>query len=149
MSLSPPLIQSQIDTTILFKNLPSEVRTAIAKVSRPRPFKVGEGLLCEGRPNSMLYLIVTGRVNVWTEADGVMVALKTLGPGDYFGEVGFIGGGRPATATVEAIHPGTALTFHRDEMTPLLTTHPSVLKVLRQLTLHRAKATIKKIAGEP
>ncbi len=58
----------------------------------------GQELLREGSPPHEFFLIVAGSVAI--DRDGVR--LNTLGPGDYFGEIALLDGGRrSATATAE------------------------------------------------
>ena len=89
MSLSKSIIKKQIDTSILFKTLDEQAREELSQIALSRPFKDLDILIAEGAINNELFLIVSGNVHVWTSAEDIFIDLKDLGPGDYFGEVGF------------------------------------------------------------
>jgi len=66
-------------------------------------YRPGQMIIKEGDFGIALYRIITGTVRVLKETDGGSLLLFELGPGDIFGEMVFIDGGRsPRTATVEA-----------------------------------------------
>ena len=138
------LIKHQINHSILFKSLDDEARDAVAQIAQAQPFEAQEVLLEEGQTNNNLYLLSTGKVHIWTSSESIIVELKDLGPGDFFGEVGFLRE-QPATATVEALQPGIVIVFPKNEMNAVLKDHPTVARILNQLTIHRAKDTITKL----
>ena len=66
--------------------------------------KPGQRLITEGQPTEAFYILTSGTVKV--ERQGKPTA--TLGPGEFFGEIGMLDNG-PATATVVADGNGEAL----------------------------------------
>lgn len=146
MSLSPFLIKSQIDASLLFKDLPEDARAQLQAIAVGHRFEAREVLIAEDDPSAHLCMLVTGKVRIWTTNEaGRAVDLKYLQAGHYFGEVGFLTG-QPATANVEAIEPGLVLAFPNEALAAILAPFPHIKQILTQLTLHRAKDTIGKLA---
>jgi len=58
----------------------------------------------EGDPGESAYIMVSGRCEVYKTIDGERVTLRTLGPGDVFGETAILSPG-PRTASVVALEP--------------------------------------------
>ncbi len=61
-------------------------------------------ILREGEPGDDAYYIRSGRCEVSTLRDGVRVLLRTLGPGEVFGETAVFTG-QPRNASVRAVEP--------------------------------------------
>jgi CPA2 family monovalent cation:H+ antiporter-2 len=74
----------------LFANLTPEQREVLVLHFQPHTAEPGERVIRAGDPADALYLISKGEVEV--AVDGVR--LKTQGPGDFFGEVALLSGGR-------------------------------------------------------
>lgn len=64
----------------------------------------GQTLITEGQPTGAFYILTSGTVNVTRQGKPT----ATLGPGEFFGEIGMLDNG-PATATVVADGPGEAM----------------------------------------
>src|SRR5262249_54148429 len=63
----------------------------------------GDTIVAEGDPADRFYVIAHGEVSITRRSpDGDEIALATLGPGQFFGEVGILADTR-RTATVRAI----------------------------------------------
>ena len=104
--------------------LVADVRSRLHSVVE-RAFKAGDVVFKEGDFPDRLYLIGKGEAQVTKEAGGgSLVVLATLGPGEFFGEIGIIGN-TPRTATVRAATDLETLSIHRDYFTSLLTYLPS------------------------
>ena len=74
----------------LFAGLTPEQREVLVLHFQPHTAEPGERVIRAGDPADALYLISKGEVEI--AIDGVR--LKTQGPGDFFGEVGLLSGGR-------------------------------------------------------
>jgi CPA2 family monovalent cation:H+ antiporter-2 len=74
----------------LFANLTPEQREVLVLHFQPHTAEPGERVIRAGDPADALYLISRGEVEV--TVDGMR--LKTQGPGDLFGEVALLSGGR-------------------------------------------------------
>ena len=74
----------------LFANLTPEQREVLVLHFQPHTAEPGERIIRAGDPADALYLISKGEVEI--AIDGTR--LKTQGPGDFFGEVGLLSGGR-------------------------------------------------------
>jgi LmbE family N-acetylglucosaminyl deacetylase len=74
-------------------------------------FPAGSYLIEQGEASSMMYFLLSGRVEVRREGeDGRVRVVDQSGPGEFIGEVG-IATGRPRNAHVVALDDVTSLTF--------------------------------------
>src|SRR3954463_121840 len=66
-----------------------------------RKHRAGTTLFREGDPGRTMYVIRSGRVNIWKRIAESEITLAVLGPGEFFGEMALLEGlPRSASATV-------------------------------------------------
>src|SRR2546430_17664172 len=86
----------------LFSSLDSKATAELGEYLTIHDYP-GAATICRtGDPGDAMYLIDVGKVQISiTDADGHVVTLAELGPGDFFGEMAMLDGqGRSADATV-------------------------------------------------
>jgi CRP/FNR family transcriptional regulator, cyclic AMP receptor protein len=84
----------------LFADLTGPERAALDACLRIRTFPAQVMIVHEGDPSHSLYLILEGRVKVFTGTeDGREALLCTQAAGEYFGEMGLLDGA-PRSASV-------------------------------------------------
>jgi serine/threonine-protein kinase len=81
----------------------------------PRPFPAGTLIVREGDIADEAYVITAGKCEAFREERGRRVLLKTLGPGDVFGE-GALFAGEPRNANVVAIEDVTCVVVAREAL---------------------------------
>jgi CRP-like cAMP-binding protein/Zn-dependent protease len=110
----------------LFASLkPRERDLLISKLTLGH-FAAGETIVEQGTPGEYFYLIKRGRVSVsMVDSLGHSRELRTLGPGQYFGEIALLLSA-PRTASVRAIEEVETWMLHRADFTDLLTSYLSV-----------------------
>jgi thioredoxin reductase (NADPH) len=87
---------------LAFPQAPREVVATAASRMRILTFPPGSVVIREGDPSDRFFVIAKGQAVVaQRDGSGGERELSTLGPGDYFGEVGIING-HPRNATVRA-----------------------------------------------
>jgi hypothetical protein len=72
----------------------------------------GDIIIREGDAGEAAYIIVSGNVRAFREADGREETLTTMGPGDVFGEMALLLD-EPRAASVQAVEPVTLLVLDR------------------------------------
>ena len=102
-------------------------RVALARLVahiEPQPIKAGAVVCEQDDPSEALYIVVRGRLGVFVRADaGTERRISSLGPSDYFGEIGLlVPGTRSATVRVEA--DGELLRLDREAFLRLLDEDP-------------------------
>jgi CRP-like cAMP-binding protein len=112
----------------LFADLPEHDRALIAEAAAESEAAVGDALVTEGDFGYALYAIESGTAVV--THDGAEI--RTLGPGDVFGEIAVIASGR-RTATVVATSPMRLITLFNRDVWRLERTAPDAAKRLRGL----------------
>lgn len=105
----------------LFAGLPRKELERVAENLAERTFAAGDTIASEGESGVGFFVIESGSAIVSQGGE----TIRTLGPGDYFGEVALIDKG-PRSATVVAesdlrCHGMTAWEFR-----PLVQTHPEI-----------------------
>jgi len=99
------LLQKRIASQRLMEALPGLDATALQRLLPgflPFSCPVGTVLIREGDPADAFYLVLSGQVQVMRRSEqGPDVAIATLGPGQYFGELGLLTG-HPRNASVVA-----------------------------------------------
>jgi CRP-like cAMP-binding protein len=83
-------------------------------------FPAGTEIVREGDAGDRFYIVSSGRLEVST-AGG---PLRSLGPGDWFGEIALLRD-VPRTATVAAASDVTLFSLERDEFVGAVTGHPA------------------------
>ncbi|MEX0816794.1 MAG: cyclic nucleotide-binding domain-containing protein [Gaiellales bacterium] len=108
----------------------------LAKRTEDLEVEAGKALAREGEPGSEFFVIVEGEVSVTKDGQEI----RTLGPGDFFGEIALIED-RPRTATVTAKTPLRFFVLTRQNFRSLLQQQPELEeKVIRALE-ERVRAT--------
>jgi CRP-like cAMP-binding protein len=100
-------------------DLPEDDVAALEQRAEMRAFEAGETLIRESEPIQSIFLIKSGTVEVSRMMRGKRVVLARCGAGEIFGEIGFLDG-QPATATVTAVEPASALEINRIRMSVYL-----------------------------
>lgn len=122
----------------------------IARHATPRTFAKGSVVISEGDEALALYVIVSGRVKVYTTThDGKEIILRLHGPGEYFGELTLLDGAT-RSASVNAIEPCKLLVLPKSKFVECSANHPQLyLKLLKDLSSRVRQLTdeLKQVAS--
>jgi CRP/FNR family transcriptional regulator, cyclic AMP receptor protein len=111
----------------LFSDLDDAERKQIASSMKSRTFSAGQEIAVEGESGVGFFVIEDGQAKVTVGGDEV----RTLGPGEYFGEVALITqGARTATVTADTDLKTYGMTFW--EFRPLVEDTPALAWKLLQ-----------------
>jgi CRP-like cAMP-binding protein len=104
----------------LFQSLPGEKLRKVADIARHRDVAAGEVIFREGDSGDEMYLLLSGKVRISKNLEGVgEEALTILEPGSYFGEMALIDDS-PRSADARA-HSACALgILRRDDLDQLM-----------------------------
>jgi CRP-like cAMP-binding protein len=116
----------------LFESLEPEHLEALAAVVSEVDAVEGQALATEGDFGHALYAIESGTADVSRNGD----TLRTLGPGDVFGEVAILKAGR-RTATVTAASPMKLIAIFKRDVWSLERSSPETSERLRSLIAER------------
>jgi CRP-like cAMP-binding protein len=118
---------SGLATIPLFASLEEQERDRLARVCSTITVEAGTTLVHEGDFGYALFAIVSGSAEV--SQDGSVV--RTLGPGDVFGEIAVLSGGR-RTASVTASTPMELVAVMNRDVWRLESEHPDTGEALRR-----------------
>ena len=117
----------------LFAGLSDAQRERVAAWMEERTANEGERVVPEGASGYEFYVIESGTVEVTREG----ALIRTLGPGDFFGEMALVGSSARRAASVVATSPLRALVVHGLEFRELETQLPDVAERIRATMLAR------------
>jgi len=113
----------------LFAGMDRRQSEQIARLLKERRFQKGETVILEGSGGAAFFLIDSGEATVSQKG----VVLRTIGPGDHFGELALIDGG-PRTATVTAATDLVCYGLTFWEFRPLIERNGTIAwKILQEL----------------
>ena len=119
----------------LFSSLDAKTTAALGEYLTIHDYPKAATIFRTGDPGDAMYLIDVGKVRISiTDADGAVVTLAELGPGDFFGEMAMLDGhGRSANAITTDDARLAKLT--RDDFLTFMRSDPQVtLELLTALT---------------
>jgi len=127
----------------LFGNLSDEQLADISALTRCIRFAEGEQIVVENEEGDTLYQIVSGQVAVIkTMAEGDHREVARLGAPAIFGEMSVFNE-EPRSATVRALEQCVLLEVERNDLRPLLESHPAIVEQLAQSISERRAALLK------
>lgn len=118
----------------IFAGLPTPRLEAAARDLGEVPMAARDVVVRQGDAADRFYLIAEGTLRVTQTRDGKQVELRTLGPGDVFGEIGLLNRS-PRTATVTALTDGRLLALDGEDFLELVSSGPGLSS--RLLDLYR------------
>ena len=131
-----PAAMKMLETVPIFSNITNRERESLSRVAVERSFAPGEQIVQEGEKGVGFYLLTEGSAEV-KRKDHV---LKTLGPGEFFGEMALFEDS-PRNAGVFATKPTKCLVFSRWEFWAFVMDKPTVLRAMLEELAHRLTET--------
>jgi CRP-like cAMP-binding protein len=119
----------------IFKGLSDKQLSTLAANFSDRSFRTGQELTAEGQGAAGFFVIESGEADVTVDGE----FRRTLGPGDYYGEIALIDGGL-RTATITAKSDGRAWGLTPWQFRPLLEEHASIAWPLLEAMAVRIRA---------
>ncbi len=116
----------------LFSQLPEADRDKISEFVDAVDVPGGETLIAEGEQAYQFFVVEHGQAEVSVEGEPV----RTLGPGDFFGEIGLLLTGR-RTATVTSVSPMTLVTIFDSKFRTVEQQYPEIAARLREAVKER------------
>jgi len=108
----------------LFALLDQKERKSLAKLLNTKHLDKGDTVFSYGDAGDALYLVRSGRVEVFVEnTEGEKILLAQNEAGDLFGEISLLDGGA-RTATAVCVEETEVLTLDREHLLKFITQHP-------------------------
>lgn len=145
--VSDGLIVNQYVAEAFPKLDPLQLSSA-AEHLRPRRYAAGQIVVRQGERADRFYIIVSGRAEVFLERpDEAPVILTTLQPGEYFGEIGVLRGGKRTASVRASLDDGLdVLSLGRDALLQVLkrseATHAQIERSIDERLLPPVDVTI-------
>jgi len=125
-----------VDQVQLFSSLGKRERRKLADGLKERRYSSGDALSSEHEGGIGFFLVAEGSATVTVNGN----PRRTLGPGDYFGEMALITG-EPRSAAITADTEMVAYVLSQWNFKPLVLDHPEVAWELLRVLAHRLRAT--------
>jgi CRP-like cAMP-binding protein len=121
----------------LFADLDKRALEKVALLSETLDVRAGDEVTKEGRLAWEFFVIENGTADV--KQDGAVIGM--LGPGDFFGEIGLLGGGDRRTATVMATSPMQLIVLTAGRLATIEREMPGVSEQIRAALAQRMANT--------
>ena len=129
-----------------FVPLQETEREELAEDANMHVFSAGEMIIREGDPGRSVYIILDGRVKVFTRDDGGNeLPLATLGVGQFFGEMSLVSG-KPRSSSVAALELSVLVELSYASMAKVIDQNLAVKEVLEEYHKVRKQDTLDKLA---
>jgi len=118
------------DRLSVFEPLSAEEKALLATKLIRRHFDTGEKLVVQGAKFESVQFVSYGVLEMARQvADGRVLKVQKIGPGDAFGEVSLLTGAA-ANTTIKAITPGLLLGLRSEDLKPILESRPELVELV-------------------
>jgi hypothetical protein len=146
-SIAPPTAATGPLAGAFFAPLPPSNRAGVLQRFRRRMVTTGATVIRRGEAGHGLVVVVRGRLDLHAErADGVPIALGTVGPGEFIGEASLLAGG-PAAAAVVAAADSELLVLAAADFHEVLRSFPALRVELEAVAARRARDHEQRLRG--
>lgn len=147
-ALSGPETLELLGRVPLFGELSPRELERVVSVAVPRSFPRGVRVFHEGDDSDACYVVRGGDLRVTREhSDGRAIALATLGPGDFFGELAMLDGGS-RSASVETLSDTDLLALPARDMRRVIAEHGDIAAKLIVALTRRLRETNERVARQ-
>lgn len=118
--------------------IPLELLTKLVAVGDTRPYNRGDVLVSEGDAADSVYILVSGRLKVFTcDAKGRELVYNVMRPGEFFGEMLLDGGRR--SASVKSTEPSECIVVAFAEFREFMRKNPAFAEFLIVTLIQRLR----------
>lgn len=135
MNADPLELQQLVRRVPQFAGGSLEARDAVVCVARARRTKPGERIIARGAPGDALFFIVEGTFEARLSQGNV-----SMGPGEFFGEIGLLYG-QERTATVVSASDGLLLVIPGECLNRVYLSFPQMQALLDKSARERLQRT--------
>src|SRR4051794_11861529 len=147
MSAALPSGAELIGRIPLFAQLEQGERDALHRLLRTREYAANDTIFWIGEPGDEFFIIEEGRVVIsYTDEQGAEVTLATLDPGQFFGELSLLDGGR-RTGSARALIDARMLVLNREQFQTFVKRHPSSAIHMMEVLGRRQRDNLEKLRG--
>lgn len=118
-------ISSFLKETAIFQGMPKRTLREVARLIHKRRYYAGETIFFQGQAGTGVYLLLSGKVEITSQREGISLRLATLEKGAFFGELALFQD-EPRSATAVALEDCVLLGFFQPELKILLETKPRI-----------------------
>lgn len=131
----------------LFAEMSAGERADLERLLQPRAYEPHHAIFWIGEPGDEFYIVKSGHVVIcYPDEKGTEVTLAVLGPGQFFGELSLLDGGR-RTATARAQTAAHLLSLGRETFHQFILKHPAgAIHILTTLG-RRQRENLDKLRG--
>jgi CRP/FNR family cyclic AMP-dependent transcriptional regulator len=127
-----------------FAHLDESALRELAPHGTVRSFAKNAVVVSEGDETDSLYILLSGRVKAYvSEEDGREVVLRTVGVGDYFGEMVLDGG--PRSASVMTLESCRFFVIPRGDIEGLIDRNPAFARHLIHMLIAKVRSLTQKV----
>lgn len=127
-----------------FAPLQDSERGQLAESATMHVFNRGELIIREGESGRSIYIVLDGRVKVFTgDESGNELELAILGVGQFFGEMSLVSG-KPRSSSVAALDSSVLMELNSASMIKVIKENEAVKKVLLDYFKARKQDTLEK-----
>ena len=143
------------DRLVVLESLNEQEKSQLGMKLIRRHFNSGEELLAQGVKLESVQFVSYGVIDIARQvADGRVLKVRRIGPGDVFGEVSLLTG-TAASTTLTAITPGLLLGLRSEDLKPILESRPELVELVchavarkQHLFAHFDKAAFQQVVIE-
>src|SRR6266511_3271695 len=123
-----------------FSRLTDDQLALLARSVGSQTFERDETIFHQGSIGSVLYIIVSGQVRIYTLNEaGQELTVRILKAGDFFGELALLDG-QPRSASVETMGRTLTLTLHRATFLRIINACPPIAAALLEAMAARLRS---------
>jgi predicted acylesterase/phospholipase RssA len=127
--------------TPLFGDVEPTALRRIAQLTDEVHIAGGATLMNEGEPGESLYLVVSGRLQIFSVSQGPPGVVAEIGQHETVGEMAMLTGG-PRSATVRAVRDSRLIRFSRAAFDRLVTEHPRAMMHVARMLVERFRHAV-------
>jgi NTE family protein len=133
-------------STAIFRELSNDQLAEIWSRAKVHNLLRGDILVRQGSASDSVYVVVSGRFEVWIE--GQKSAISEIGVGEPIGEIGFFAG-TPRTANIIAARDSVVLELDRASFDAVVRQVPAIHQTLLRTLARRLAVSSARVASEP
>lgn len=130
----------QLTAVDFLATLDAKQLEALAEGARWESYLPGERIVRQGEPGEVLYVLVSGTVDVRLDQGGLTTTVTTLEPGKFFGEMSLLTG-EPRSATVVAATAVSVIAVGKPALLQLIESDRQLIEKIGEVVARRQAAT--------